>query len=222
MDPTAELDLLLPDGTVAEKLFVERLEPASQHSQEVLDEDDAFLAMATPEVWEYDIVDGSQGEFEAAMRASEVVFEFEVIDEDETEPGDATGAPLKDGDAYAPEGTAERQEVTRGGSGARGVDDGPAGRATGNPSAGGSSPGKPYFGVNDALGIEDAGDGGLDDLTVTEATDPSLGLTNRGRKRPQDWAANTGPTREADRGVETDYATDKASTLGPDKTTRRR
>jgi len=36
---------------------------------------------------------------------------------------------------------------------------------------------------------------GLDDLNVTTANDPRLGLTNRGDKPAQDWAANTGPTR---------------------------
>lgn len=48
----AELDVNLPDGAVAEKVFVERLEPAAQHSQEVLDEDDAFLGAVTAEAWD--------------------------------------------------------------------------------------------------------------------------------------------------------------------------
>lgn len=46
IDPTALLDEELADGVVAEKVFVERLEPDAQHSQETLDEDDAFLALA--------------------------------------------------------------------------------------------------------------------------------------------------------------------------------
>ena len=57
MQPSADLDAIIPDGVVAEKVFVEQLESEAQHSQEVLDEDDAFLGVAAPEVWEYDVVD---------------------------------------------------------------------------------------------------------------------------------------------------------------------
>jgi hypothetical protein len=38
-------------------------------------------------------------------------------------------------------------------------------------------------------------DEGLDELTVKDASDPSLDLTNIGEVPPEDWAANTGPTR---------------------------
>ncbi len=38
------------------------------------------------------------------------------------------------------------------------------------------------------------GDGGLDDLTVKDATDPDLGLTGIEGSPSQDWAADTGPT----------------------------
>ena len=44
IDPTKFLDL--PEGVVQEKDIVETLEPESMHSQEVMDEDDAFLASA--------------------------------------------------------------------------------------------------------------------------------------------------------------------------------
>jgi hypothetical protein len=57
MRPSAELDLNLSDGIVAEKVFVEQLQSEAQHSQEELDEDDAFLGSAAPEIWEYEIVD---------------------------------------------------------------------------------------------------------------------------------------------------------------------
>jgi len=51
MGPSAELDSKLSEGIVAEKIFVEQLESEAEHSQEVLDEDDAFLGSSTPEVW---------------------------------------------------------------------------------------------------------------------------------------------------------------------------
>ena len=38
-------------------------------------------------------------------------------------------------------------------------------------------------------------DMGLDELTVKDASDPSLELTNIGDVPPDDWAADTGPTR---------------------------
>lgn len=44
----------------------------------------------------------------------------------------------------------------------------------------------------------------IDDLTVYDAEDGTLGLTNIGNKPPEDWAADTGPTRtgeESDRGT---------------------
>jgi hypothetical protein len=39
------------------------------------------------------------------------------------------------------------------------------------------------------------GDTELDELTVKDATDPELGLTDIGEVGPDDWAADTGPTR---------------------------
>jgi hypothetical protein len=41
-------------------------------------------------------------------------------------------------------------------------------------------------------------DGELGDLTVMDADDPDLGLTDIGDVPPDDWAANTGPTRTAE------------------------
>ena len=38
----------------------------------------------------------------------------------------------------------------------------------------------------------------LDDLTVMDASDPSLGLTNIGDIPADDWAADTGPTHSAE------------------------
>lgn len=38
----------------------------------------------------------------------------------------------------------------------------------------------------------------LDDLTVMDADDPALGLTNIGDVPPEDWAADTGPTHSGE------------------------
>ena len=51
IDPTGDLDMLLPDGVVVDKVFVERFEPEAKHSQEVLDEDDAFLGLASAAIF---------------------------------------------------------------------------------------------------------------------------------------------------------------------------
>ncbi|MDX2150974.1 MAG: hypothetical protein SFV54_09580 [Bryobacteraceae bacterium] len=39
---------------------------------------------------------------------------------------------------------------------------------------------------------------GIDDLTILDATDPALGLTNIGDVPADDWAADTGPTHTAE------------------------
>ena len=38
----------------------------------------------------------------------------------------------------------------------------------------------------------------LDELTIMDADDPDLGLTDIGEVPPDDWAADTGPTRTAE------------------------
>jgi hypothetical protein len=88
IDPTLQLDNELPEGVVADKTFVEWLESEGQHSQESLDEDDGFLAMASAEVWEYNVVSSKDEEFQDAIRRSRVVLEYTVIDEAETLPED--------------------------------------------------------------------------------------------------------------------------------------
>ena len=61
-DPTAELEVYLPEGVVLDKSMVSQFDPDAKHNQEVLDEDDAFLGMAAAEVWEYEIADGRETE----------------------------------------------------------------------------------------------------------------------------------------------------------------
>ncbi|MFN3323971.1 MAG: hypothetical protein ACK5AZ_10785 [Bryobacteraceae bacterium] len=46
------------------------------------------------------------------------------------------------------------------------------------------------------------GGAGIDDLTVLDASDPSLGLTNIDESGPGDWAADTGPSRSPEGDLE--------------------
>ena len=201
MRPSAELDQNLSEGIVAEKVFIEELETEAQHSQEILDEDDAFLGSAAPEVWEYEVVDARSGEFEEALQNSDLVLEFDVVDTGVTSADEASTTVLSDRGVYPSDGGNHGVDVTASGSGVRAGDDGPAGMPTGDPSAGGLNRGSQSIGSGKAEVFEvfnDGGSEGIEDLTVTNASDPRLGLTNRGDKPAQDWAANTGPTRNPD------------------------
>lgn len=160
LDPTRELDLELPDGIVVEKSFVERLESDAEHGEDALEEDDAFLGAVSAEVWEYEIVNSREDVFEDALRNSEVVFEFTIIDESE--------------------------------AGAAANDDALEDRAT--PQS-----------ANEIEG-----------LAVGKAHPPQLGLTDPSSPA-SDWAANTGPTRNATDEIESRYMTDQGSTLGARK-----
>jgi hypothetical protein len=212
LDPTSELDGYLPDGVVASKTFVERFAPASEHSQEVLDEDDAFLGLASAEVWEYDVVDERVKDFEAAARNSETVMELQTVDEGVTTSDEAMGVALGDSDTRNPKQFRPRRPATRDSSGVQGGDDGPAGQPTADPSAGGMGPGDTYVSPDET----DSGTDGIDDLdlNVVDADDPNLGLTNRGKVGPDDWAADTGPTRDAESGLQP-LATDEDAEQGP-------
>jgi hypothetical protein len=62
-----------------------------------------------------------------------------------------------------------------------------------------------------------SGDDDLTELDVRGGSDPSLGLTNVGGQAPEDWAADTGPTRtgEADsRGATRELAEQGRSASG--------
>ncbi|MEO8128546.1 MAG: hypothetical protein ABJF23_07275 [Bryobacteraceae bacterium] len=78
IDPTEFLDL--PDGVVQDKALVETLEPDSVHSQEVMDEDDAFLGRAAAEVWEYEVADDRVDEFITALEVSGTVMEYDSME----------------------------------------------------------------------------------------------------------------------------------------------
>jgi hypothetical protein len=218
MRPSAELDQNLSEGIVAEKVFIEELETEAQHSQEVLDEDDAFLGSAAPEVWEYEVVDARSREFEEALQNSDLVLEFDVVDSSVTSADEASTTALSDRGVYPPDGGNNGVDVTPSGSGVRAGDDGPAGMPTGDPSAGGLNRGSRSNGSGKAEVFEvfnDGGSDGIEDLTITDAGDPRLGLTNRADKPAQDWAANTGPTRNPDWTGAPDAMTARAAAKHP-------
>jgi len=161
IDPTNFLDL--PEGVVTDKVLVETLEPESMHSQDDMDEDDAFLGRAAAEVWEYGVTEGREDEFETALEASGTVMEFDRMDVDLMDVSTDSDNNVRAG-----------------------------------------APGSP--------GHEDTD---VEGLSVVSETDPSLGLTDIGAIPADDWAANTGPTRNpaAGRGVGTKGMTDRSSTL---------
>ena len=84
-DPPSFLDVQLDDETVLDATFVGRLGPEAQHSSDQLEEDDDFLSLGT-EVWEYDVADGKDDDFKAALQNSGMVMEFEIL-----ETGDELG-----------------------------------------------------------------------------------------------------------------------------------
>lgn len=69
------------DGVILDAVFVERVEPSAVHVEERMEEDDDFMAFGT-ETWEYDIADGREQEFKDALVNSEVVIEWEEIEEE--------------------------------------------------------------------------------------------------------------------------------------------
>jgi len=97
------------------------------------------------------------------------------------------------------------------GSGVRAGDDGPAGMPTFDPSSD-----EEVYGGGETFEAEaHSGSGTIDDLTILDADDPSLGLTNTDDVPADDWAADTGPTQVPNRGdgLTTHYQTDRSSTL---------
>ncbi len=79
-NPPSFLDSELQDGVILDARFVGRIEPNSLHNSDKLEEDDAFLARSTAEIWEYDIADEQWKVFEDAIRNSGMVMEFERLD----------------------------------------------------------------------------------------------------------------------------------------------
>jgi hypothetical protein len=85
--PAEYVELDLADGVVLDRNFVERIEPDSMHGEDVMEEDDDFESIAT-EVWEYDVADGRDQDFIAALKNSKMVIEYQALgDIDMIEPG---------------------------------------------------------------------------------------------------------------------------------------
>jgi hypothetical protein len=214
IEPSLGLDSLLPEGVIAEKQFVARLEPQAQHS------DDAFLGSAAPEIWEYEVVDERAVEFEEIMHRSGRVFEYDVVDPTSIDSSEVVGELLNSpyDDVASPR--EEPKDVNEEGSGERAGDHGPAGQPKADPSVGGLNVGSERIRFDTEEDLRTGGSNELEDLTVMKAHDPRLGLTNRGKKTAEDWAADTGESRNPDRGIETGRLRDYGSTLGPDRKKR--
>ena len=80
-NPSEFLDVQLADGVVKDAQVVSRDTPAGMH-EDGLREDDAFLSLES-EVWEYDVATDRVDEFIAAMKNSQMVMEFEALEEEE-------------------------------------------------------------------------------------------------------------------------------------------
>ena len=70
----------LADGVVLDKSLVERTEPSALHSEESLEEDDSFLSVAS-ETRDYEVADGREDEFIAALKNSQMVMEYLRLDQ---------------------------------------------------------------------------------------------------------------------------------------------
>ena len=93
------------------------------------------------------------------------------------------------------------------------------GHVTVDSSALGGGAGASVTGTGDL----EAESGTLDELTVHDATDPELGLTNIGEVPAEDWAANTGPSRtgESSSSGTTEEMAHEESTLSKPKRKRK-
>jgi hypothetical protein len=81
-NPPSFLEPELDDETVLDAVLVGRTEPDDLHGSDVAEEDDDFLSLSS-EIWEYDIAEGKDEQFKAALRNSEMVMEFEPIESDD-------------------------------------------------------------------------------------------------------------------------------------------
>jgi hypothetical protein len=68
------------DGVILNASMSEQDEPPAKHNQEALDEDDNFESIGT-EVWEYEIADAGEREFTDALEESQMVLDYQKIDD---------------------------------------------------------------------------------------------------------------------------------------------
>ena|ERR1700761_23600 len=80
-NPPSFLEPELDDETVLDAVFVGRTQPDALHSSDRIEEDDEFLSLGA-EIWEYDVAEGKDDDFIAALRNSEMVMEFEPLETD--------------------------------------------------------------------------------------------------------------------------------------------
>lgn len=94
-----------------------------------------------------------------------------------------------------------------------------SGNPTGDTSAMVEGPGATHSNAGTS-GIESTG--GIEDLTILDASDPTLGLTNIGGGPPDDWAADTGPEHSPEQmtGAMTESPASRRSTLKTHDTPR--
>jgi hypothetical protein len=76
----------VPDGVVVDRTFVERTEPQALHNTEQFEEDDSFLSIGS-ETWDYEVADGRDDEFLAAVRNSKMAMECVPVDDDQRAAG---------------------------------------------------------------------------------------------------------------------------------------
>ncbi len=76
--PVSQLNLA--DGVVVDSAMVETFEPESLHVEERMEEDDDFFPFGT-EVWEFEVADGRERDFEDSVRESGVALESEKMTE---------------------------------------------------------------------------------------------------------------------------------------------
>ncbi len=80
-EPSEYVAIELPDGVVLEKLFIDRTAPDALHSEDALEEDDSFLSVGS-ETWDYEVADGREDDFIAALTNSQMVMEYVRLDEE--------------------------------------------------------------------------------------------------------------------------------------------
>jgi len=83
--PPGYVTVDLPEGVVLDRTFVERTEPAATHVEDRLEEDDDFLSVGS-ETWDYEIADGRDDDFLAALKNSQMAMECVPLGDSE-DPG---------------------------------------------------------------------------------------------------------------------------------------
>ena len=78
-EPASFVDTQLDDETVLDAVFVGRTTPDALHSSDREEEDDDFLSLSS-EIWEYDVADGKDEDFKAALLNSGMVMEFDPLE----------------------------------------------------------------------------------------------------------------------------------------------